>query len=149
MVVTVQFPKVVRTADLHVTSGTCLFDEALKARVGRQPPCCVVLIGGNPPFLCLILERARPRLFDEVRPFSQACDANKLGRKSSLSLCRAYAQCPAVVRASSWCCRTNVVALSRRLLAQSCLPSSRFSSTIVKTLHHCFLFLPSRMVAKQ
>jgi len=32
VVVTVQFPKVVRTADLHVTSGTCLFDEALKVR---------------------------------------------------------------------------------------------------------------------
>lgn len=30
VVVTVQFPKVVRTADLHVSSGTCLFDEALK-----------------------------------------------------------------------------------------------------------------------
>lgn len=30
VVVNVQFPKVVRTADLHVTMGTCLFDEALK-----------------------------------------------------------------------------------------------------------------------
>ncbi|CAM9537972.1 unnamed protein product [Ascophyllum nodosum] len=30
VVISVQFPKVVRTADLHVTSGTCLFDEALK-----------------------------------------------------------------------------------------------------------------------
>ena len=33
VVVNVQFPKVVRTADLHVTMGTCLFDEALKVRV--------------------------------------------------------------------------------------------------------------------
>lgn len=32
VVVNVQFPKVVRTADLHVTAGTCLFDEALKVK---------------------------------------------------------------------------------------------------------------------
>lgn len=30
VIVCVQFPKVVRTADLHVTAGSCLFDEALK-----------------------------------------------------------------------------------------------------------------------
>lgn len=34
---TVQFPKVVRTADLHVSSGTCLFDEALKVKRGMDP----------------------------------------------------------------------------------------------------------------
>lgn len=37
VIVTVQFPKVVRTADLHVSSGTCLFDEALKVKKRNRP----------------------------------------------------------------------------------------------------------------
>ena len=43
VVVNVQFPKVVRTADLHVTLGTCLFDEALK--VQKTWPNTLVLRG--------------------------------------------------------------------------------------------------------